>query len=118
MAVDKSKSVTIGALLNIVLLAPALVLAVVAFFASIELVQTLAAWLIIATSDSPTRGTYALVSVRNIWLLGGGALLVGGVVYLLDTGFKHWRTRRFRRLLLSVLAIELAIIAAQWFFFS
>ena len=108
----------IDRLINIALLPLALLLALAAFFALQEVLLTLSARVIVATVDSDVQGKYALVTVRNFWLLGGGAILVAVLIYVLDFAFKHWRTRRFRRLALRVLALELVIVGAQLLFFS
>lgn len=112
--VDKNEpmSRSIDRLVNIVLIAPVVLLALAAFFALQEILLTVSARIIVANMDSTVRGSYALGTVRNFWLLGGGACLVGILIYVLDSAFKHWRTRRLRRLLLRVLAVELAIIGA------
>ncbi len=103
----------IDRLLNLGLILPVMVLMLVAFFSLLEILLTLSAQVIVTTSDSAVRGKYALVTVRNLWLIGGGAFLVGGCIFLLDFGIKHWRTLRMRRLFLKVLAVELLIIAVQ-----
>ena len=107
---DKHTGRALDPLLNIALTPLAVALAVAAFFAMQEIVLTMAARVIIATVDGGVRGSYALGTVRNFWLIGGGMFLVGFVIYLLDSVFKHWRSRRLRRLLLRALAVELAII--------
>ncbi len=110
---DKGKRAgeALDPLLNILLTPVVILLALVCFFAMQEILLTLSARVIIATVDGSARGGYALVAVRNLWLIGGGLLLVGFVIYVLDSGFKRWRARRYRRLLMRSLAMELAIIA-------
>ena len=103
----------IDRLLNLALVLPVMALALVAFFSLMEILLTLSAQVIVATSDSTVRSKYALVTVRNLWLIGGGAFLVGICIFLLDYGFKHWRTLRMRRLFLRVLAVELVIVGLQ-----
>ena len=98
------------AVTNIVLALVVLVLGVVAFFASLELVLLVGAQVIISTNDSLVRGSYALGTLRNLWLIGGGLLTVGFVIGTLDYFFKHWRQPRARRSFLRMLAVELAII--------
>ncbi len=100
-------------LLNLVLMVCVVALAMVAFFALLDLVQFAAAYVIIMTNDSLVSSRYALATVRNLWLLAGGAVMVGSVIYLLDYGMKRWRTFGMRRLYLRVLAVELAIIGLQ-----
>lgn len=117
---DKSNTMPrpIDRLINIALVPLVILLAVVAFFTLQELLLTLSARAIVTSMDSAVRGKYALATVRNLWLLGGGAFLVGFLIYVLDFAFKHWRTRRSRRLLLRILAAELVIIGAGLVFFS
>ncbi len=99
--------------LNAALLALSMALGLVALFSMLEIVLTISAHLIVATIDSATRGKYALVTVRNVWLLGGGAIWLGIIIYCLDYFFKHWRERRIQRRYLALLAIEVAIILLQ-----
>lgn len=101
-------------LINLALVPLVLALLLVAFFALQEVLLTVSARVIVKTMDSTVRGTYALATVRNFWLLGGGAILVGVLIYVLDYAFKHWRTQRFRRLALRIVALTLVIIALQW----
>lgn len=103
----------IDQLLNLVLILCVLALALVTFFALMELLLTVAAWVIVATNDSEVSSRYALITVRNIWLIAGGALTVGIVIYLVDVAFKRWRTAGIRRLFLRVLAVELVVIGLQ-----
>ena len=100
-------------LLNLILIACVMALALVTFFALLDLVQFAAAYVIIMTNESSVSSRYALATVRNIWLLAGGAFLVGIVIYLLDYGMKRWRTFGMRRLYLRALAVELVIIGLQ-----
>ncbi|MYE79733.1 MAG: hypothetical protein F4243_12290 [Chloroflexi bacterium] len=98
------------ALINTVLVVVALALAVVTFFASLELALVVGARVIISTNDSLVRGNYALATLRNLWLMGGGLLTVAFVIATLDYFFKRWRQPRTRRAFLRVLAVELAAI--------
>lgn len=98
---------------NLGLLFAALALGLVAFFSLMEILLFISAHVIVATNDSETRSRYALVTVRNFWLLGGGAVLVGLVIYWLDYFFKHWRERQIQRRYLQFVAAELVIIGLQ-----
>lgn len=111
MGKEKSVGGSLDPLLNILLTPLALMLALVALFAMQEILLTVGARVIAATVEGSVRGAYALVALRNFWLIGGGLLLVGYVIYVLDAGFKRWRTRRYRRLLMRSLAVELLVIA-------
>ena len=92
------------------LLVVALALAVLSFFAMLELLLTVAALLISQTIDSTVRQRYSLVTVRNLWLLGGGALLVGLVIGGTEYFIKRLGNARSRRLLLCILLVEIVII--------
>lgn len=98
------------ATINIVLAAAVLALGVVTFFATLELALLGGAQVISRTNDSPVRGSYALGTLRNLWLMGGGVLTVAFVMMTLDYFFKHWRQPRARRIFLRMLAVELVII--------
>ncbi len=102
-----------GRLINIALLLLVAGLGMVAFFSLLELLLTAAAHIIVATNDSATRSRYALVTVRNLWLLIGGAGLVAFVIFCLDYSFKHWREARMTRLFTRILAVEVVIIGLQ-----
>ncbi len=98
-------------LINLFLLLMMTVATFFCFFAIQELLLTVAARLIYHGMDSAVRQRYALVVTRNLWLIGGGALLVGftiGFFNYFATRLDHARTRE--RLLLILLA-ELGIIA-------
>ena len=100
------------AVINIVLVAAVLALGIVTFFATLELALLVGAHVIISTNDSPVRGRYALGTLRNLWLIGGGVLTMAFVVGTLDYFFKRWRQPRTRRIFLRMLAVELAVIGA------
>ena len=98
---------------NLALIPLLVVMSLAAFLSLQELLLALSARVIIGAVDSAVRGSYALGAVRNLWLLFGGAFLVGLIIYGLDFAFKHWRSPRFGRLALRVLAAEIALILAQ-----
>lgn len=100
------------AVINIVLVAVVLALGVVTYFATLELALLVGAHVIISTNDSPVRGRYALGTLRNLWLIGGGVLTMAFVVGTLDYFFKRWRQPRTRRIFLRMLAVELVVIGA------
>ena len=106
----KAQSI-LAKLINLLLLLMMTVATFFCFFAIQELLLTVAAHLIYQGMDSAVRQRYALVVTRNVWLIGGGALLVGftiGCFNYFATRLDHARTRQ--RLLLILLA-ELGIIA-------
>ena len=80
------------------------------FFALLELVLTFAAPIIINSINSTVRQHYALVTVRNLWLLGGGTILLGFSVACIHHFTTHLGERRSRRLLLRIMLAELVII--------
>ncbi len=98
--------------INIALAAVVLVLGVVTFFATLELALLAGAQVIVSTNDSPVQGSYALGTLRNLWLIGGGAVTMAFVIFTLDYFFKHWRQAGARRIFLRMLAVELAVIGA------
>ncbi len=100
------------ALVNTALATAVLALGVVAFFASLELALLVGAQVIAQSVDSAVRGNYALATLRNLWLLIGGVLMVVFVIGTLDYFFKRWRLARTRDVLLRLLAVELVVIGA------
>ncbi len=93
---------------------PALLLVVVALFATLEIVLTLAAGAIASGAADAVRGKYALVTVRNLWLIFGGMLALGVIIYSLDRLFKGSAKLGTRRYFLRLLAVELVILGAQY----
>lgn len=100
-------------LINIALVVPVVILAVVALFASQEIVLTLAAPVIADQASDSTRAKYALVSLRNFWLIAGGMLALGVMILSLDRLVKDAGKLKTRRLLLRILLVELAIVAGR-----
>ncbi len=100
-------------LITIALAIPALLLVVVSLFAIQEMLLTLAAPLIASSAADSVRGNYALVTLRNLWLIFGGMLALGVIVYSLDRLFKHAEKKRTRRYFLRLLLVEMVIIGAQ-----
>ena len=94
------------------LLAAVLVLSVVAFFAVLEILLTVGALFIAGQVEGAIRQNYALASLRNVWLLVGGALLIGFVIGGLDHFARRLDEPKARRRLLWILALELLVIAA------
>ena len=105
---------TVNRLITFGLAAPALLLTVLALFAMQEIVLTLAAPLIARSAADTIRANYALVTLRNFWLLFGGTLALGLIIYSLDRLFKHIDKRSTRLFFLRLLAVELVIIGAQF----
>lgn len=101
-------------LIDLVLLLLTAVTTFFCFFALQELLLTAAAYLIYHGMDSSVRQRYALITVRNVWLIGGGALLVGLVIGGFDYFFKRLAQARTRKVLLLILLVEIGIIALSW----
>ncbi len=97
-------------LINLVLLLLSAVTTFFCFFAIQELLLTAAAHLIYHGMDSSVRQRYALITVRNVWLIGGGALLVGLTIGGFDYFFKRLAQARTRKRLLLILLVEIGII--------
>ena len=110
-ASTKPQAATVA--INALLLAAVIALGLVTFFSLLEILLTISATVIFQAIDSQTRQYYAGVTVRNIWLLVGGAVWLGIVIYCLDYFFKHWRERRIQGRYLRFLAAELVIIGLQ-----
>ncbi|MCY4071812.1 MAG: hypothetical protein OXG60_10970 [Chloroflexi bacterium] len=98
-------------LINLVLLLLTAVTTFFCFFAIQELLLAAAAYLIYHGMDSSVRQRYALITVRNAWLIGGGALLVGLTIGGFDYFFKRLAQARTRKRLLLILLVEIGIIA-------
>ncbi len=102
------------AALNFALLAAVAVIGFLAFLASLEIVLALSAPVVAQSIDSAVRAKYALVTIRNLWLLIGGVLFLGLIIFCIDRYFRGWRARRLNRVYLQVLAFELGIILIQY----
>ncbi len=100
-------------LTTIGLAVPALLLVVVSLFAIQEMLLTLAAPLIARSAADAVRGSYALVTLRNLWLIFGGMLALGLMIFSLDRLIKHGDKPSTRRYFLRLLLVELVIISAQ-----
>ncbi len=101
-------------LINLLLLLLTAVTTFFCFFAIQELLLTAAAYLIYHGMDSAVRQRYALITVRNVWLIGGGALLVGLTIGGFDYFFKRLAQARTCKALLLILLAEVGIIALSW----
>ena len=102
------------AALNFGLLAAVAVFGFLAFLASLEIVLTLSAPLVAETIESAVRAKYAFITVRNLWLLVGGILFLGLIIFGVNHYFKRWREIRLQRLYLKMLAFEAVIILVQF----
>ena len=102
------------AALNFVLLVAACALGFVSFFASLEIALALGAQVIWQSMGDTVQAKYTLVTLRNLWLLLGGMVLLGVIIFCINRFFKHWRDECLQRAYLALLAAEaLVILAAQ-----
>ena len=115
IALDKTndKASIVFRLTTIGLAVPALLLVVVTLFAIQEMLLILAAPAIASSAADPVRGSYALVTLRNLWLIFGGMFALGLIIFSLDRLIKHSDKKRTRRYFLRLLLVELVIISAQ-----
>ncbi len=100
--------------INFLLLAAAVGLGFVALIYSLEIALALGARLIWQSLGDTVQAKYALVTLRNLWLLIGGIILLVVTIYCINNFFKRWQDARIHRLYLVALATEaLVIVAAQ-----
>ena len=95
---------------NFALLGAALVLGFVAFFQSLEILLTLGASLILQSMGDSVRAKYALVTLRNVWLLVGGVVFLVVIIYCINVFFKRWRDIGIHRAYIILLMAEALII--------
>ena len=88
-------------------------LAVLTFFSLMEIVLTLAATYIHHNVDSAVRGKYALVTVRNFYLLLGGMGLLAFMIGFFDYCVKRLGTARVWRLLGLVAVVEAGVLVVE-----
>ncbi len=101
------------AVFNFALLAAAVAVGFFAFFASLEIVQLLGAPVIWRSMGDTVQAKYALVMLRNVWLLVGGIVLLVIIIYCINLYFKGWREMRLQRVYIKLLVVEALIILAQ-----
>ncbi len=100
--------------INFLLLAAAVGFSFVALIYSLEIALTLAAPLIVQSMGDTVQAKYTLVTLRNVWMLVGGIILLVVIIYCINIFFKHWREMRVQRVFLVALAVEaLIILSAQ-----
>lgn len=98
---------------NFALLAAAAAVGFFAFFASLEIVQLLGAHVIWRSMGDTVQAKYALVMLRNVWLLVGGIVFLVIIIYCINIYFKRWREMRLQRAYIKLLVVEALIILAQ-----
>lgn len=102
------------AAINFALLLAVLVLGFLSLIYSLEIALSLGAPLILQSMGDTVQAKYALVTLRNVWMLVGGILLLIIIVYCINTFFKRWQDMRVQRVFLVALAMEaLIILSAQ-----
>ena len=105
---------SLSKLINLILLVLMTVSTFVCFFAIQELLLTVAATMIYHGIESEMRQHYSLVTVRNVWLIGGGVILVGFTIGCFDYFAKRLDQAQTRRRILLILLVEIGIIALSW----
>ncbi len=100
------------AALNFALLAAAVAVGLVSFFASLEIVLSLGARVIWDSMGDTVQGKYALATLRNVWLLVGGMVFLVVIIYCINVFFKRWHEMRIQRAYLILLAVEAVIVIA------
>ncbi len=99
---------------NFALLTAAAAVGFFAFFASLEIVQLLGAQVIWRSMGDTVQAKYALVMLRNVWLLVGGIVLLVIIIYCINIYFKRWREMRLQRVYIKLLVVEgLILLVAQ-----
>lgn len=99
---------------NFALLAAAAAVGFLAFFASLEIVQLLGAQVIWRSMGDTVQAKYALVMLRNVWLLVGGIVFLVVIIYCINLYFKRWHEMRVHRAYIKLLVVEaLILLAAQ-----
>jgi hypothetical protein len=98
-------------ILNGLLLIVTSLLGVVVFFAILEILLIVGQFIFMRTIDSTLQRSFAVVSVRNFWMLCGGGLLIAFVIGGIEFHIKRLGRARTRSILLRTLAIEIVIIA-------
>lgn len=100
------------AVINFLLLAAAVSLSFVALIYSLEIALTIGAPLILQSLGDTVQAKYALVTLRNVWMLVGGIVLLVVVIYCINSFFKRWRDSRLHRVCILALAVDMLIIFA------
>ncbi len=100
------------AAVNFGLLAAVIGLGFVALLASLEIALSIGARAIWQAMGETVRARYAFATLRNLWLIAGGLVLLVAIIYCVNSYFKRWRERRLLRVNLVALAAELLILLA------
>lgn len=99
---------------NGLLLLASMVLSVLTFIAIQDILLALVAPLVLTGEDATVQNKYALVTLRNIWVLIGGALLLAYLVTGIEYHAKRLDQARVRRILLYTLLVEVILIVVSF----
>ena len=95
---------------NGLLLAASMVLSLLTFVAIQDILLALIAPLVPTPTDVTVQEKYVLVTVRNMWVLFGGCLLLAYLIIAIDYHAKRLGQERVRRILLYTLLVEIILI--------
>ena len=105
---------TIFKVTNGLLLLASMVLSLLTFIAIQDLLLALIGPLIPNPDDVTVQEKYILVTVRNVWVLFGGALLLAYLVTGIEYHLKRLDQQRVRRILLYTLLVEIILIGLSF----
>jgi hypothetical protein len=97
-------------LLNGLLLLITCILSVVVFFGILEIIVSVANFVLIRTMDSPTQRAYTIITLRNFWMLLGGGSLAMFLIGSLEYHLKRLGNEKTRHILVKILRVEAVII--------
>ena len=103
------------AAINFVLLSAAVALGFISLIYSLEIVLALGAPLILQSMGDTVQAKYALVTLRNVWMLVGGIFILVVIIICIQGYFKRWREDRVQPLYIWLLVVEALIILAARF---
>jgi DMSO reductase anchor subunit len=94
---------------NGLLLLVSLILGMVTFLSVLNILAAIGSLIVVKTMDSTFQQTYTMVTIRNVWMLCGGGLLVMFIIGSAEYHSKRLDKPGTRRLLLRTLAVEAVI---------
>jgi len=97
-------------LTNGFLLVASMVLSVLTFIAIQDILLALVAPLVLNSEDATVQNKYTIVTIRNVWVLFGGTLLLAYLVTGIEYHAKRLDQERVRRILLYTLLVEIILI--------
>ena len=98
--------------INFALLAAAVAVGLVSFFASLEIVLTIGARVIWQSMGDTVQAKYAFATLRNVWMLVGGIIFLVIIIYCINHFFKRWHDMRVHRVYIILLVVEALILLA------